>query len=233
MNNKALIKLLFILILGAWLISLLFKAMPERFPTLSLNVENTAIMLTSIFILLSKLYGFLKIHGVAALTKQIVIWYVIFLFGIAGYAFRFEAEYVGRRVMAVIVPSYSWGNDRGELVISRSSDGHFYIDTLINNVRVKFMVDTGASDVALTKKDAINLGLNLSKLNYSKTYSTANGTNAAAPVRLQNLQIGGNVFHNIEASVGLGELNISLLGMSVISLFKSFKIDKDLLTLTY
>jgi aspartyl protease family protein len=212
---------------------LIFRAMPERFPPVSMDTQNIVIIITSLGMILARLYGFLKNHGIVALTKQIAIWYMIFLLAIIGYAFRFEVEYIGKRTLAVIIPSYSWGNNSGELIISRSSDGHFYLDTLINNVKVRFMVDTGASNIALTKKDAVNLGFNLSKLNYSKTYLTANGTNAAAPLKLRTLQIGSSIFHNVEASVGKGELDISLLGMSVISLFKSFKIDKDLLTLTY
>ncbi|MDR0296627.1 MAG: TIGR02281 family clan AA aspartic protease [Rickettsia sp.] len=66
-------------------------------------------------------------------------------------------------------------NKQGELVISCSNDGHFYINALVNGVKIKFMIDTGASDVALTTSDAKMLGFDLSKLNYTRTYSTANG----------------------------------------------------------
>ena len=95
------------------------------------------------------------------------------------------------------------------------------------------MIDTGASNIALTKQDAINLGFDLKALNYTRTYSTANGTSKAAPVQLDTVQIGDIVFKNIEATVGKGELDVSLFGMSIISRFKSFNLDKDLLVLTY
>ena len=48
------------------------------------------------------------------------------------------------------------------------------------------MIDTGASDVAITKEDAIRIGFDINKLRYTKFYSTANGTSASAPVMLDN-----------------------------------------------
>ncbi len=164
---------------------------------------------------------------------QSLIWLGIFLVIITGYAFRFELNYISQRVFSVLVPSYSWVNKQGELVINRSSDGHFYINALVNGVKIQFMIDTGASDVALTTEDAEKLGFDLSSLRFTKIYSTANGLSKAASVQLDRLMIGDNVFKNVDAHVGTGGLDISLLGMSVLGRLTSFRIERDTLILSY
>ena len=95
------------------------------------------------------------------------------------------------------------------------------------------MVDTGASDIALTQNDARKLGLDPAKLKYTRQYSTANVISMAAPVRIPLLTIGKKTFYNVECHVTSGELDISLLGMSLIEDFKGFKITQDLLILSY
>ena len=162
---------------------------------------------------------------------KVIAWILIFGAVIVGYAFRFELEYVATRTLGVLVPGYSY-NSSGQLSISRSSDGHFYVDAVINNTKIKFMIDTGASDVALSDSDAKKL--NLGKLYYTKKYSTANGVSASAPVVLSSIKIGEKTFYKVNAGVSkLGSLDNSLLGMSVISRFKSFQIDRDILVLKY
>ena len=73
----------------------------------------------------------------------------------------------------------------------------------------------------------------LSKLNYNKTYSTANGIITGASIRLDSMEIGAGIFKNVEAHLGSGNLDVSLLGMSVLERFKVFKIDRDMLILEY
>ncbi len=164
---------------------------------------------------------------------KLFAWLGIFLVIVVGYAFRFELNYAYERVASVLLPARHWTNTQGEMVINRSGDGHFYITAAINGVSIKFMIDTGASDVALTSTDAQKLNFDLSKLNYSRIYSTANGDSKAAPVVLNSVIIGPWTFNNIKAHVGKGELDISLLGMSLLERFKGFKIDRDMLILSY
>lgn len=163
-----------------------------------------------------------------------LLWLLIFIVLIVVYAFRFELETLKDRVLAVLIPSYSWTNDDGHLVIARHKNGHFYINAYGKHYqKVLFLVDTGASDIALTKEDARKLGFDLSRLRYTKQYSTANGISAAAPVRIPQLTIGKKTFYNIEGHITSGDLDISLLGMSLIEDFKDFKITQDMLILSY
>ena len=132
----------------------------------------------------------------------------------------------------MLIPSYNWSTEAGEIIIARSGDGHFYIDAVVNNVKISFMIDTGASDVALTKEDAQKLGFDLTQLKYTRTYLTANGENKAAPIKLDSVII-GKEFKDVSGHIGLGDLDVSLLGMSVLERFKGFRIDKELLILNY
>ncbi len=221
------------IIASGFLLVFLFLYSLEYLPSLALVKEKGAYLIASIFIIISIAYKYLTNHGAKSFVNQLLIWLCIFFCIITGYAFRFEMLYTYHRVLAVLLPSYSWVNANGQFVIARSSDGHFYTDAIVNGKKLRFMIDTGASDVALTKKDAIALKIDFSKLKFTRIYNTANGSSAAAPITLQSFNIGPAAFRNIEGHIGQGELDTSLLGMSVISRFKSFKIDKDLLTLSY
>ena len=166
--------------------------------------------------------------------KNIILWFGVFCLLILAYAYRFEFTNIKERVISVLIPSYSWTNNKGQLVIARSGNGHFYLDAAGEHEQIiHFLVDTGASDIALTREDAIKLGFKPEKLSYTRRYSTANGTSYAAPVIIKQLTIGKKIFYNIKASVAKQGLDTSLLGMNLIENFSDFKITKDMLILEY
>lgn len=231
MFKNQLVRLLILIIFIGFCIAL-FKIFSVRFANVSSNQQNLVQFGISIVIGVIILYNFASSHGVKTMTKMLMIWVVIFMVCIVGYAFRFELNYTMQRVIAVIDPAYTLVQE-DSVLIARSQDGHFYTDILINNQKIRFLIDTGASSIAISKSDAQKLGINLDNLNYNITYSTANGLNQAARIQLQSLQIGDKIFKNIDASIGKGEMDVSLLGMSVISKFSSFTIDKDILVLKY
>ncbi|HJD55490.1 MAG TPA: TIGR02281 family clan AA aspartic protease [Rickettsia endosymbiont of Pyrocoelia pectoralis] len=230
--DKKLIKLIFIICGTIVVTGLLYKYINEHYPKFFKEPQNIGSFAASLLILFSIIYSTISQNEIRKFCLQLASWAAIFLVIITGYAFRFELNYTYQRVMSVLVPSYRWSTEAGEIIIARSGDGHFYINALVNDVKVKFMVDTGASDIALTKEDAEKLGYDLTKLKYSRTYLTANGENKAAPITLNSVVI-GKEFKNLGGHIGLGDLDISLLGMSLLERFKGFRIDKDLLILNY
>ena len=84
----------------------------------------------------------------------------------------------------------SSNNKSQQIIVSIASDQHFYIRTQINGVTIKFLIDTGASDVVLSSTDAKKIGINLKKLKFTKQYNTANGTVFGANIRLKRMRIG-------------------------------------------
>jgi len=110
------------------------------------------------------------------------------------------------------------------LNIPRDARGHFQTDGRIEGQRVNFMIDTGASLVALNEKSAARFGLRPSRSDYNATVSTANGTIKAARTRLAMIELGGLVVRDVDALVLPDEaLSENLLGLSFLSKLKRFE----------
>lgn len=121
----------------------------------------------------------------------------------------------------------------GETVaLRRADDGHFYARAEVNGRAIRFLVDTGASSVVLTRTDAARAGLDVDSLNYTVPASTANGTVMGAPVRLDRVALGGHAVHDVRALVNSGEMRTSLLGMSYLDRFRRLSVEGDRLLLT-
>ncbi len=120
----------------------------------------------------------------------------------------------------------------GRVEVPKGPDNHFHLTLRINNVPVDFLVDTGATQVVLTREDAARVGLNPDTLAFIGTAFTANGEVATAPVRLDRVELGDIVDTRVRASVNSGEMDGSLLGMSYLSRFDSIEITRDTLILT-
>jgi len=108
----------------------------------------------------------------------------------------------------------------GTIEVPAAADGHFYLTVEIEGTPVRFVVDTGASQVVLTRRDAERLGFDTAALGYFGQAQTANGTVQTAPVRLKDVTLGPFVDDSIAAVVNGGELDTSLLGMSYLSRFE-------------
>jgi aspartyl protease family protein len=108
--------------------------------------------------------------------------------------------------------------------ISPDGRGHFQTEGRVDGQRIEFMVDTGASVVALNEKSAARLGLYPSRGDYNATVTTANGTIKAARTRLAMLDIGGLVVRDVDAMVLPDEaLSENLLGLSFLSKLKRYE----------
>jgi aspartyl protease family protein len=80
-------------------------------------------------------------------------------------------------------PVQTAGSDSHSVVISPNRNGHFEVEGHIDGRRMDFMVDTCASLVALTARDAAMLGIHPAERDYVATVKTANGVVHAAPAR--------------------------------------------------
>jgi aspartyl protease family protein len=110
------------------------------------------------------------------------------------------------------------------LSISRDARGHFATEGRIDGQRIAFMVDTGASVIALNESSAARFGLRPARGDYKATVTTANGTIKAAPTRLAMVDIGGLVVRDVDAMVLPDEaLSENLLGLSFLSKLKRFE----------
>ncbi len=126
----------------------------------------------------------------------------------------------------------SEGGEPGFYVVRRGADGHFWLRVTINGTPIRMLVDTGATNMVLSKRDARRVGIDPAKLNFAGRASTANGSVAIAFVRGANVEVGETRFDDVVLSVNAGELDGSLLGMSLLRRFASVEFQGDKLILT-
>ena len=152
--------------------------------------------------------------GVPNAAKQAAIWVGVALFLVVGYSFRIELAGIGERVLGNLLPHRGTEVGEGSIAFRVGADGHFRVEAMVDGTPVRFLVDTGASDVVLSPTDARRLGFDFDDLAFTRFYQTANGLVRGAPVRLGEVKIGPIRVSDVPASVNEGELGSSLLGMS-------------------
>jgi len=126
-------------------------------------------------------------------------------------------------------------NDYGgqTLVLDAGPGGHYFVDAMVNYEEIRFLVDTGASMIALNRADAERLGIDLASLDYRYQAKTANGVARVAHVVLDEIMVGDITFEKIPAAVVDGEMDVSLLGMSFLKRLSSFEIRDDQLVMRW
>ena len=123
-------------------------------------------------------------------------------------------------VMSDVSPSAG----RRSHTIARDARGHFSTDGRVDGRRLDFMIDTGASVIALTESSAASLGIRPSRSEYNAPVSTANGVVKAARARLDSVAIGGLEVRDVDAMIlPDGVLNENLLGLSYLSRLRRFE----------
>jgi aspartyl protease family protein len=167
----------------------------------------------------------------ATMASQLSIWAGIAIVIVALYGYRYELRDVWQRVAGEFLPTHGQELADGAMVFTRAPNGHFWIDATVNGVSVRFLVDTGASDVVLNREDAARLGIVVDASSFTQRAQTANGTTRGAPVRLRQIRIGQIRFDDVPAMVNEGELRESLLGMHLLERLSSIEIRNDRLTI--
>ncbi|MCC6303597.1 MAG: TIGR02281 family clan AA aspartic protease [Rhodobacteraceae bacterium] len=120
----------------------------------------------------------------------------------------------------------------GRIEVPAARDGHFYLTLEIDRQPVRFVVDTGATDLVLARQDALRLGIDPAGLVYTGTARTANGVVRTARTRLAEVRLGPFVDANLPAWVNAGEMDDSLLGMAYLQRFAKIEISRGRLTLS-
>lgn len=117
----------------------------------------------------------------------------------------------------------------GRIVLSAGDGGHYITSGQINGTTVQFMVDTGATSVAMTVAEANRIGLNYQQ-GQRIMLATANGNVPAHVVRLNSVRIGEVEVSGVDAVVAPREMPYILLGNSFLSRFQ-LKTENNVLTL--
>ncbi|WAJ30594.1 retropepsin-like aspartic protease family protein [Antarcticirhabdus aurantiaca] len=190
-------------------------------------------------------WGLLMAGGILALfrgrlfgaLRDLMVWGLVFVALIGVFAYSHELKGVGDRVLGVLMPGRAIevaGSGGTQYRVVRSGDDHFHVEGSIDGRPVTFVVDTGASMIALDTVTAERLGIDTAGLNYRADIMTANGVAKAAMVKLDEVRIGGIERRNVQAAITEGRLlgGTVLLGMSFLNTLTSFDFRRDTLVLT-
>jgi aspartyl protease family protein len=115
----------------------------------------------------------------------------------------------------------SWGSSSGApFVMKQGENGHYFVDGTVNNHKLNFVIDTGASLISLPQKFAETAGLQCQRAAMSRT---ANGISQTCTTTIQTLQFGNFTLKNVEAMIA-PNLDQPLMGMNVL---KQFKVEQN------
>lgn len=130
---------------------------------------------------------------------------------------------------ASLTPGSGWGD---EIRIAAAPDRQFYVNAEVNRRGFRFLIDTGASYVALRDSDAREAGVYTSYTDYTYPVHTANGETKAAYVTIDEIEIDGIRVEGVKAFILKDEqLAVNLLGMSFLSRLESVEAKKGELVL--
>ncbi|TNE36330.1 MAG: TIGR02281 family clan AA aspartic protease [Alphaproteobacteria bacterium] len=213
----------------AFVLILLIKANPD-----ALNNQGSQIDLvytvTLLVLVASSVFAGQRSDASTAI-KYAIIWAGIFVGIIGLYSFRTEFAILGERVVGELTPSKPRSNGDGTVTLYRSQGDHFVADGRINGQAVRFLIDTGASDIALPIDVAERIGIDTRRLTFNRPYSTANGLTLGASIRLQKVTIGDITLYDVEASVMQKGSDMTLLGMSFLGRLKGYEVSGNKMTL--
>ncbi len=119
----------------------------------------------------------------------------------------------------------------GDFTLTRAPDGHFYTDAQVNGTVIRFLVDTGASSVALSKADAAKIGLPFTDADFTETGQGAGGKLALKPIMLDHVIVGTTDAANVEGVIVNSDMKVSLLGQSGLKRVGTVEIKGDRMVL--
>lgn len=159
---------------------------------------------------------------IGQMLRYAALWALIFLGAVA-------AAGLWGDIRDDLAPRQSYVGERVE--VPRGPGGHYDLTLAVDGTPVSFVVDTGATDMVLSRRDAERAGIDLDELIYTGRARTANGTVRVANVRLGEVRLGPILDRDVRATVTDGDLDGSLLGMRYLERFERISIEGGRLVL--
>lgn len=114
-----------------------------------------------------------------------------------------------------------------DIILTRAQNGHFFANVDVNGQTIHFLVDTGATAIALTAADARTLGFSWTEQDLQPVGRGVSGPVNGKIVKLHHLALGGKEAWDMDAAIIPNGLEVSLLGQSFLSQIGSVKISGD------
>ena len=116
-------------------------------------------------------------------------------------------------------------------VLQRASDGHFYAFASVGGQEYRFLVDTGASMVALNAADAQAMGFEWGDEDIIPIGRGASGDVMGVPVTIESMELAGAQLSSVKAAIIPEGLDVSLLGQSFLSRVGNMQVSENEMTL--
>ena len=156
-------------------------------------------------------------------ARNIAIWIAVAGVLAIGYSFQDELASIGTRLKSELLPGDAVVSGDHVLTLTQEESGNFYVYGEANGTRIRFLVDTGASDIVLSPADAGRIGIDLATLHFMRGYETANGIGSGAPYTIDRLTVGPIQLADVSISINRTDMRTSLLGMSFLKRMRSFE----------
>ena len=114
--------------------------------------------------------------------------------------------------------------------LERSSNGHFYTHAKVNGELVRFLVDTGATSVALSAEDAARVGFDIDPSSFEIVGEGASGPVRGKSVMIDSVEIEGKLVNDVSGVV-LADSDLSLLGQSYLTRMGEVQMSGDYMLL--
>ena len=215
--------IVFFALIGA--IALLLYELASLFPRHASDLDTIQfISLAAFAVLIMSGLIFRRRAGFGEVSRSIAIWTGVAATLVLAYAYQDELWSIYTRVRSEFAPSYPAIVGDHTMVLTASSDGGFFVMGSVNGLPVRFLVDTGASDIVLSPSDAKRLGVDVTTLQFTRQYETANGVGRGAPYTIERLTVGPVAMTVVPASINATPMESSLLGMTFLKHLEGFEV---------
>ena len=166
-------------------------------------------------------------------VRNVLIWLAVGGVLIIGFSFQNELRDLGLRLRSNLIPGYPEQTGNREITLSEGENGHFHVYANVNGTRIRFLVDTGATDIVLDPEDARRVGIDMGSLTFDRPFGSANGIGYGASLTVAELSVGAIHLSNVKVSVNRAPMGSSLLGMTFLKRLKSYSFEKNKLILRW
>jgi aspartyl protease family protein len=198
-------------------------ALEQYFPsTDSAFGDPYQIRLLGVLALASSGLLFVREINLKQTARHVLVWVAVGGVLIVAFSYQHELADMGLRLRSTLVPSYPVSTGPHEMVLSEDEGGSYHVYGTVNGQQLRFLIDTGASDIVLSPADARRLGVDFSKLTFDHVYESANGIGHGATIEIGELSVGDIHFSNVPVSINGADMSSSLLGMAFLKRLKSY-----------
>lgn len=176
---------------------------------------------------------FLREFNLKQTARNVALWLAVGLVLVLGFSFKNELGDLALRLRSNLIPGYAVQTGTREMTLTEGEDGHYHVYGTVNGVKIRFLIDTGATDIVLDPADARRIGLKLEDLNFNRPFGSANGIGHGAGAKVDELTIGAIRFAQVPVSINSARMGSSLLGMAFLKRLKSYSFSGGKLTLRW